>query len=160
MAELSPPSAITVAEIVYRRLKDEMPLLVEEALKSKYSGWTDGGEAFDRGRLLGQTEGRAEDEAAIRDFQATVKDLREHVERANRAYLVVAQDRDHQRQALVQAEQRHAQEAAKARSLHRRLELIRTYLHPGCKGGGPQQIRDALDDAVDPWSILLPNEPF
>lgn len=177
MTEKSPPSFF-IAEVVYNRLKDELPRLVEEALKSKYSGWTEGGEAFDRGRLMGQTEARTardemsvpfesfedlrkrflDSEATIRDFRSTIVRLNAKVQTANEAYLNVATERDGVRGERNKAEVTAAREAAAARSLRRRLELVRAYLPT--MGPGSQTVRDALDDACDPWSILLPNEPF
>lgn len=176
MTEQSPPSAllaVQVAEIVFQRVKKE---LFGDALEGAFKRGLRVGEfagppptpqasdvaaAFDRGRLLGQTEGRMDNEK-----------LKAQVRTVHEAFLNVCTERDGIRDEHAKcagdfqsachdrnvAEKRYAQEAAKARSLHRRLELVRAYL-PSTGSRGPQVV-DALDERVDPWSILLPNEPF
>lgn len=213
MTEQSPPGAllaVQVAEIVFQRVKKE---LFGEALEDAFKRGMRVGEfagppptpqapdvaaAFDRGRLLGQEEGRQvridadtkeatvpfasfedlrqrflDSEATIRDLRAEVARTKAQVQTAHEAYLNVATERDGLRdehahcagdfQAVChdrnKAESKAALETAKARLLARRLEVIRAYLPvPEARPVGP--VTDALDDRIDPWSILLPNEPF
>lgn len=122
----------------------------------------------DRLTVIGAKNQRIDDlEERIERQKGTIRtqideiaDLRASYQTANEAFLNVATERDGIRGDLFKARAELELSDRAARSHFRRLELVRAYLHPGCRGGGPQQVRDALDENVDPWSILLPNEPF